>query len=57
MADDAVVWPVLIDTMRVLGRVGDVFTLPLLEEWQVGESSLAKAAQAAAVALRTKLAK
>jgi len=54
-ADDAVVTPLLVETIRMLGRVGDVFTVPLLEDWQVGDSSIARAAQASASALRAKL--
>jgi hypothetical protein len=53
--DDPVVTPVLVETIRMLGRVGDVFTVPLLDDWQAGESTIARAAQASASALRAKL--
>jgi hypothetical protein len=53
--DDPVVTPMLVETIRMLGRVGDVFTVPLLDDWQVGDSSIARAAQASASALRARL--
>jgi hypothetical protein len=53
---DPVVSAVLIDVLRALATVGEAFTLPLLEEWQVGDTTLAKEAQHAAERLRTRVA-
>lgn len=53
--DDPVMGPLLALVLQTLGKVGNVFTIPLLEEWQAGDGPLAKAAAAAAQTLRRRI--
>jgi hypothetical protein len=53
---DPTVAPVLSAAIRALGKVGTVFTLPLLEEWQKGDGDVAGEAKSAVDALRRRLA-
>lgn len=47
--------PILIGVIRVLGRVGDVFAIPLLEEWQKSHPAIALEVTKSLEALRKRL--
>lgn len=51
----AVVHPVLVDVIRVLGRIGTHFTIPLLEEWERSAPTIALEAKQALAVLRKRL--